>query len=66
VTVSCVLKRRDETQEYPLIVYNALTFIAFSTEETGPSILGRMQKNGLISPKLEWTVRAEQADATRV
>ena len=66
VTVSCVLTRRDETQEYPLIVYNALTFIAFSTDETGPSILGRMQKSGLISPKLEWTVRAEQADATRV
>src|SRR5258705_93899 len=34
VTVSCVLTRRDETQEYPLVVYNALTFIAFSTDDT--------------------------------
>jgi len=66
VTVSCIMTRHDEPQEFPLVAYNALTFIAFSTEDAAAPIAGRLQKPGLIAPKLEWTVRAEEANAARV
>ena len=66
VTVNCSLTYHDEPREFLLVAYNALTFIAFSTEETGvPLGAGRLQKPGLIAPKLEWTVKAEKVDAAR-
>ena len=66
VTVNCSLTYHNEPTEFLLVVYNALTFIAFSTEDTtAPTSGGRLQKPGLIAPKLEWTVTAEKANAAR-
>jgi homopolymeric O-antigen transport system ATP-binding protein len=65
ITVSCILRRQDESQEYPLVVYNALTFMAYATEDTMPTIAGRLQKTGLVAPRLEWTMKAVEVDAAR-
>jgi len=65
VTVSCIMTRHDEPAEFPLVVYNALTFIAFS-QDTANIAVGRLPKTGLIAPRIEWTVRTEQVDAARV
>jgi len=65
ITVSCILRRQDESQEYPLVVYNALTFMAYATEDTIPTIAGRLQKTGLVAPRLEWTMKAVEVDAAR-
>jgi lipopolysaccharide transport system ATP-binding protein len=65
VTVSCIMMRHEEPQEFPLVVYNALTFIAFSSEESAATVMGRLQKPALIDPKIEWTLRTE-VDAARV
>jgi homopolymeric O-antigen transport system ATP-binding protein len=66
VTVNCSLTYHSEPREFLLVAYNALTFIAFSTEDTTMLVSGgRLQKLGLIAPKLEWTVKAEKVDATR-
>jgi lipopolysaccharide transport system ATP-binding protein len=65
VTVSCIMTRHDESQEYPLVVYNALTFMAYSTDATTPAIAGRFQKTGLIAPRLEWTLKAVETSAAR-
>ena len=32
VTISCTFKRANETKEYPLVIYNALSFIAYATQ----------------------------------
>jgi lipopolysaccharide transport system ATP-binding protein len=65
VTISCIMSRLDEPQEFPLVAYNALTFMAYATEDTTPTIAGRLQKTGLIAPRLEWTVKAIELDAAR-
>ncbi len=65
VTVSCIIGWKNEPTEYPLVVYNALTFIAFSTEDRTASPAGRLEKTGLIAPRLEWTVKQEEANAAR-
>jgi hypothetical protein len=65
VTVSCILTWKNEPQEYPLVVYNALTFIAYATEGPTVTVPGRQNKSGLIAPRLEWTVRQEEASAAR-
>ena len=65
LTVSCIMTRHDEPQEFPLVVYNALTFMAYATEETMPTVAGRLQKTGLIAPKVEWTLKAVEVDAAR-
>jgi lipopolysaccharide transport system ATP-binding protein len=66
VTVNCSLTYHNEPREFLLVAYNALSFIAFSTEDTIiPVSGGRLQKLGLIAPKLEWTVKAEKVDAAR-
>jgi lipopolysaccharide transport system ATP-binding protein len=64
ITVSCIVTFKDEPREYPLVVYNALTFIAFSTQSR-PASGGRMEKPGLIAPILEWAVKQEEASAAR-
>ena len=66
VTVSCIMMRHEEPQEFPLVVYNALNFIAFSSEESAAAVVGRLQKPALIDPRIEWTLRAEEVDAARV
>ena len=64
VTVSCTITFRDEPGEFPLVVYNALQFIAYATEETEvATVAGRLQKTGLLAPRLEWSLKAEQLDA---
>jgi len=69
VTASCIMTRHDEPQEFPLVAYNALTFIAFATEDATAAatpIAGRLQKPGLIAPKIEWSVKVEEGvDAAR-
>jgi lipopolysaccharide transport system ATP-binding protein len=66
VTVNCSLTYHNEPREFLLVAYNALSFIAFSTEDTVAQVSGgRLQKLGLIAPKLEWTVKAEKVDAAR-
>ena len=65
VTVSCIITLKNEPQEYPLVVYNALTFIAYATQEPTVTVPGRMQKSGLIAPRLDWTVRQEETSAAR-
>jgi len=69
VTASCIMTRHDEPEEFPLVVYNALTFIAFATgdaPETAGPVAGRLQKPGLIAPKIEWTMKVEEGvDAAR-
>lgn len=66
VTVNCSLTYHHEPREYLLVAYNALSFIAFSAEDTIAQVSGgRLQKLGLIAPKLEWTVKAEKVDAAR-
>ena len=69
VATAVAVSRHDEPQEFPLVAYNALTFIAFSTEdatEAAAPVAGRLQKPGLIAPKIEWSVKVEEGvDAAR-
>jgi lipopolysaccharide transport system ATP-binding protein len=65
VTVSCIFTWKNEPNEFPLVVYNALTFIAFSTDDRVTGAEGRVEKNGLIAPRLEWAVRQEETNAAR-
>jgi lipopolysaccharide transport system ATP-binding protein len=65
VTVSCIITWKNEPNEFPLVVYNALSFIAFSTEDRVAGAAGRVEKNGLIAPRLDWTVRQEETNAAR-
>jgi lipopolysaccharide transport system ATP-binding protein len=65
ITVSCILTWKNEPREYPLVVYNALTFIAFSTQSRPASGSGRVEKPGLIAPILDWAVKQEESNAAR-
>jgi hypothetical protein len=66
VTVNCNMTYHNEPREFLLVAYNALSFIAFSAEDTVVAVSGgRLQKLGLIAPKLEWTLKAEKVDAAR-
>jgi hypothetical protein len=65
ITVSCIVTWKNEPREYPLVVYNALTFIAFSTQSRPASGSGRVEKPGLIAPILDWAVKQEEANAAR-
>jgi len=65
VTVSCIITYKDEPEEYPLVVYNALSFIAYSTEGPAVNTPRHVNKTGLIAPRLEWIVRQEEASAAR-
>jgi lipopolysaccharide transport system ATP-binding protein len=63
VTVNCAVTKEPELndpKEYPLVVYNALSFMAFASEHaTGTE---RLRRTPLIAPRLEWTLGRE-ADA---
>jgi lipopolysaccharide transport system ATP-binding protein len=57
--VGCIFKKDDETKEYPLVIYNALSFLVYATELGELPSSGRLDRVGFIAPKLEWTVREE-------
>ena len=58
-TVGCMFKQDDEPKEYPLVVYNALSFLVYGTETPDAPASGRLDRVGFIAPRLEWTVRQE-------
>jgi hypothetical protein len=61
VTVSCIFKRQNEDKEYPLVVYNALSFLAFATfAPDAPPTARRLEKVGVLAPRLDWIVRKEE------
>jgi lipopolysaccharide transport system ATP-binding protein len=61
VTVSCIFKRQNEDKEYPLVVYNALSFLAYATDSPdAPPTARRLEKVGVLAPRLEWIVRKEE------
>src|SRR4030095_7070140 len=52
VAGNCSLPYHNEPGEFLLVAYNALSFIAFSTEDTViPVSGGRLQKQGLLAPQ---------------
>ena len=57
--VGCVFKRDNEPKEYPLVIYNALSFLVYGTETPDAPASGRLDRVGFIAPRLEWTVRQE-------
>jgi lipopolysaccharide transport system ATP-binding protein len=57
--VGCVFKRDNEAKEYPLVIYNALSFLVYGTETPDAPASGRLDRVGFIAPRLEWTVRQE-------
>jgi ABC-type glutathione transport system ATPase component len=60
VTVSCIFKRQNEDKEFPLVAYNALSFLAFATDLSGAMTSSRrLEKVGVLAPRLEWIVRKE-------
>ena len=59
VNISCTFRRADETKEYPLVIYNALSFLAYATQAAGAPSSGRLQRLGFIAPQLEWIVQKE-------
>jgi hypothetical protein len=58
-TVGCIFKRDNETKEYPLLMYNALSFLVYGTDTPETPASGRLDRVGFIAPRLEWTVRQE-------
>jgi lipopolysaccharide transport system ATP-binding protein len=58
-TVGCIFKKGDEAKEYPLVIYNALSFLVFGTDTPDTPASGRLDRVGFIAPRLEWTVRQE-------
>jgi lipopolysaccharide transport system ATP-binding protein len=58
-TVGCIFRKDDELKEYPLVIYNALTFLVYSTEQPDMPASGRLDRVGFIAPRLEWIVREE-------
>jgi lipopolysaccharide transport system ATP-binding protein len=57
VSVSLAVGRENEDRAYPLAIYNALSFLAYSREDEGnptdPS--GKLKRTGLLSPQLDWS-----------
>src|SRR5262245_8630563 len=58
-TVGCIFKRDNEPKEYPLLMYNALSFLVYGTDTPETPTSGRLDRVGFIAPRLEWTVRQE-------
>lgn len=58
VTVNCRITKDDDVKEYPLMMYNAITFLAYANERTVEST-SKLRRTPLIAPRLEWFVRAE-------
>ena len=58
-TIGCIFVKVGEPKEYPLIVYNALSFLVYSTARPDLPASGQLDRVGFIAPRLEWTVREE-------
>ncbi|HEY1303428.1 MAG TPA: polysaccharide ABC transporter ATP-binding protein [Vicinamibacterales bacterium] len=58
-TVGCIFRKEDELKEFPLLVYNALSFMVYATEQPDIPTSGRLDRVGVIAPRLDWTVREE-------
>ena len=58
-TVGCIFRKEDELKEFPLLVYNALSFMVYATGQPDIPTSGRLDRVGVIAPRLEWTVREE-------
>jgi hypothetical protein len=62
VSVSLMVGRDNEGgKAYPLAMYNALSFLAYTREDTGAPTTryGKLQKTGLLAPQLDWTIRQD-------
>ncbi len=61
VTVSMTTLREGQERQYRLVMYNALTFMAFRSERATTSVKGRAPRTGLLSPRLDWSVEEHSA-----
>jgi hypothetical protein len=52
-TAGVTLDILRDGKEYILVNYNAISFMAYSSDEAK---VGRTQRSGLISPRLEWAI----------
>ena len=60
IGVSCVLTKDDDTKSYPLLMYNAVTFMAYSSStERIVEATNKLKRTPFIAPRLEWLVREE-------
>lgn len=59
VNVSVTTLREGQEREYTLVVYSALSFMAYNTATEGAvTSKGKLNRTGFVSPRLEWTVEA--------
>ena len=63
-TVNCAIGREGEPREFPLTVYNAVTFVAFANGQPTEPDAARLERTPLIAPRLEWAHR-KLTDAAR-
>jgi len=64
VNVSVTTLRDGQERQYTLVVYNALSFMAYNTETEGAvSAKGKLNRTGLIAPRLDWQVEAAHVRA---
>jgi lipopolysaccharide transport system ATP-binding protein len=61
VTASMTTLREGQERQYRLVMYNALTFMAFRSERATTSVKGRAPRTGLLSPRLDWSVEEHSA-----
>jgi lipopolysaccharide transport system ATP-binding protein len=60
VSINLLMSSDREGAEYPLTFYNALTFMAYSSEQHEETIVSgnkRLERAPLIAPRLEWAHR---------
>lgn len=62
VTASMTTLRDGQTRQYRLVMYNALSFMAFNPEKSTVSAKGRAPRTGLLAPRFDWSV--EEANVT--
>ncbi len=64
VNVSVTTLREGQAREYTLVVYSALSFMAYNTATEGAvTSKGKLNRTGFVSPRLEWTVEAAHVPA---
>jgi len=54
VNVSLRLRRKGEEQEFPLVMYDALKFVAYSDEPSSVAVVAK--HTPLLAPNLKWTI----------
>ncbi len=60
-TVSVTTLREGQERQYTLVAYNALSFMAYSTEMQARGVKGKLGRTGFIAPRLEWRVEEQHA-----